>query len=398
MDSTQRTRPRGGGSPVALVVFIILTVILAVLSYWGFAEYKTADRVAKEAIANEEKAKRDLKTANSDLEALQAAAGAQTPEALNQYVETALNKTKSLGVGSEAQLTAAEALRMSVGVMEALRAAVTKLAIDNNDLMTQLESLGKQKSASDAAYEEEVARLQSEITALNKQIDDVKADMTAKLDKAIKEREDAKTEYYQALEAWRDREDDYILKVAELQYRIRGLTGETAVVERADGTILDINQITKKVSIDIGSDRGVKPGMRFVIFTMDARDRPVHKGTMEILSVEPTVSVAQVLSVRADQAVGKGDSIYNLAGPEKQLFVFAGAPERYSIDQWTNFIRANGGEVVTDVRLGDQVADYLIMCVFSADDPRVADLIRDAQDFNLKIIKETDLVEAMGLI
>lgn len=398
MDSTQRTRPRGGGSPVGLVIFIILTVVFAVLSYWGFAKYKEADQAAKTAVTSQEQAQKQMTAAQADLQDLKEAAGAESPAALKNFVETTLGKTREVGFGSEAQETAADALTVAVKAIEAQRDANSKLSSDVADLTAQVKAIEGQRLAAATAYEEEISSLQSDITAFNKQIENLKADFRAQLQKEIEERNRLQTEYYTAQDKWRDQELTYRLHVAELQDKIRGLSGEGVIFGKADAVVTKIDRMHDKVAVDIGSTGGAKPGMRFVIYAYNAAGEVVQKGVVEILDTTPDVSIAQIVSTVPDQAIGKGDFAYNLAGPEKRLFVFAGAPEDYTLAEWTNFIRANGGEIVEEVQKGDQVADYLIMGQFEEDDPNVVRQVRAARDFGLTIITEERLKEAMGLM
>jgi len=398
MDSTQRTRPRGVGSPVGLVIFIILTVVFALTSYWGFAKYKEAEQARNTAVSQKEKAERDLEAAREELEALQAAAGAPSPAALSKFVATALEKTREAGFGSEAQNTATDAMQAAVKAIEAQRDAIDKLSASVADLTAQVKSLSEQKTAASTAYEEEIANLQDQIDSLHKQVDNVKAESMARLQQEIERYNRLQNEYYNAQDNWRDLEMKYILHVAELQEKIRNLSGEGAIFEEADGIVTEVNHLHRKATIDVGSEGGAKPGMRFVIYARDAAGGVIQKGVVEVLDTTPEVSVTEIISTSPDQAIGKGDFAYNLAGPEKRLFVFAGRPQYYTLQEWQNFIRANGGEVVAEVQEGDQVADYLIIGKFEEDDPTVVRQMQAARDFGLTIITEERLKEAMGLM
>ncbi len=397
MDSTQRTRPKGGGSPVGLVVFIILTVVFAGLSYWGFAKYTEAQQEVITATAEQERAERDRAAARSELANFQDVAGAETPDALADVISTTLGKSRELGFGSEAQDTATDALQVALRAMEGQRDAIEKLSSDMADLSAQVRTVTQQRDAAAATYEEELANLQDDIRRLNTQVADLTADTRAQLQREIDQRTALQEEYFTAQDDWRDSEMRYILHVAELQERVRRLSGEGAIFEEADGIVASIDHMHNKVTIDIGGRAGVRPGMRFVIFTRDARGHVVQKGVVEVLDTTPDVSMAAIVAVAPDQAIGRGDYVYNLAGPDPRLFVFAGEPQNYTISEWTSFIRANGGEVVGEVQRGDKVADYLIMGRFDEDDPVVVTQVRAARDFGLTILTEERLKEAMGL-
>jgi len=398
MDSTQRTRPRSGGSPVGLVIFIILTVVFAVLAYWAFAKYQQADQAARDTATKLDASEKNLAAAMEKDKLFQKIAGVSAPDGLKADIKNALEATQAAGIGTANEnSSAADALKAVPNTISTLKNIQGGLEADVNTKDAQIKSLTEQKKASEAAYEADLAAKIAEIQALQKKMADEVARLQGRIDEETAQRESVRDIYYTERDQWNQDRSKMLLHIEDLQEKLRRLNGEGAIIERADATITAYDQQNKLVTLNIGADKGVRPQMHFVVFTWDAKKNPVTKGVVEIVRVMPKVSVAQILSVEQDQAVGKGDAVYNLAGPQKKLFVFAGKPTIYTIQQWTTFIRANGGEVVNDVQRGDVVADFLITGEYDPADPMVVQLIKDARDFGVKIMKEGSLKEYMGL-
>lgn len=397
MDSTQRTRPRTGGSPVGLVIFIILAVVLAATTYWGFAKNSQTQRALDSKNLELAGAKDRAKKTNDTLTVLKAAVGIDSVDNLKPVVTETLATVKAEGFGADSDETA-------VSVLNASRDAVAKLTDERNTLQVSLStekalrtSLAEQKAVEQKKYEDALAKAAEQQTVTQKTLDDEKARLQAAIDKEVADREALREQYFASQDEYRQKEMNSALYVAQLQQKIRELSGEGLVLGQASGYVTNIDQGNKRVTINIGSSAGVKSGMRYVVFSRDGGGKAQKKGVVEVVTPNNGVSLAQIVQVEPNVAIGKGDQVYNLAGPKTKLFVFAGTPREYSLEQWTNYIRASGGEVAAQVQKGDQVADYLILGQFDEQDPETAKAVIDARDFGLKIVKESDLKKLMGL-
>jgi|GEM_PF-5777743 len=398
MDSTQRTKPRTGGSPVGLVVFIILTAAFAVLAYWAFAKYQSAAEDLKKTKASLTAADQQRTKVGEVNAAFQKVTGVDTPDSLKGFIKNVLDATKAEGYGQGAQDNAKDALNTALNAVTQLKQALDSLNKNYAAEVAAHNSLKEAKEASDATYKKELDDRAAEIQDLEKKMADEKSALEARIYEEISQREADRETYYTMQDEWTAREAKYLVHVVELQQRLREVSGEGAVLEKESGEVTQVDIRNQLATMNIGSSSGVKAGMRFVAFTKDTAGNPVKKGVIEIVRVEDKVSVGRIVSVEADMAVGKGDYVYNLAGPTKKLFVFAGTPQLYTIDQWRNIIRANGGDIAEQVRTGDQLADYLIVGQFDEQQDRKAvQMIYDARDFGLKIMKEEALKSAMGL-
>lgn len=397
MDSTQRTRPRTGGSPVGLVVFIILTVVFAVVAYWAFASYQSTMTELKKAQEAQKGASAAEKKALDQVDAWKKVTGVETPDALKESITNILATAKNEGYGAGAQDTAKDALATGLNALSQTKIAYDSLKGNYEAELAAHKSLEEQKKAGDETYVAELGAKAAEIQNLQKQLDDDKAAYQAKIDQEIATREALRNQYYNDQDAWREKETKLSLNIAKLQEKNRDLSGEGTILEKASGYVTAIDLRNRVATVNMGSSSGVKAGMRFVVFSKDSTGKAIKKGVIEIVRVWEKVSAGRIVAEEPDMKVGKRDLVYNLAGPKKKLFVFAGTPKEYTIDVWKDFIGSSGGEVVDKVRQGDQVADYLVLCTFDEQkDTDVQNMIFEARDLSVKIVKEADLKGSLG--
>jgi hypothetical protein len=398
MDSTQRTRPRTGGSQVGLVVFIIMTVVFAVLSYWMFANWRLELDLKKKAETDKKTAETLQKKAADKAVAFETVTGVDSPDALAEFIANALKAAEAEGFGSGAQPTAKDALTTSLYAMNQQKIALDSLNTSLATEQSERKNLDGQIKASDEQNKKSLAEISAELQQVQKTMEDEKARLQAEIEKEIAVRETLRDQYYHAQDEWNAAKVKYALHILELQTKLRELSGEGTVLAEASGRITSIDLRNALVSVDIGSSAGVKPGMRFVAFAKNAKGQPLKKGVVEIVRVADRTSVARIIAQEADMKIGRDDSVYNLAGPKQKLFVFAGTPKEYTVAQWTNYIRVNGGEMMDEVRQGDKVADYLVLCTFDeTKDTKAIQQINDAKDYGLVMMKESQLKSDMGL-
>ncbi|MCC7090270.1 MAG: hypothetical protein IT295_14025 [Dehalococcoidia bacterium] len=69
--------------------------------------------------------------------------------------------------------------------------------------------------------------------------------------------------------------------------------------DRARGKLLTIDDVARRVTIDLGAEDGVRPHMTFNVFAAGWGDRPEgpFKGTVEVVRADPKTSLAKITSV-----------------------------------------------------------------------------------------------------
>ena len=129
-----------------------------------------------------------------------------------------------------------------------------------------------------------------------------------------------------------------------------------------DGHVLGSDWQTHKVVVDIGSVRGVFPGLVMAVYQINSVGKQEVKGRLQVMKVTNDSSTCSVLDENAKQPIVKGDTLHVpfIAIPDKKRFVVVGvfSPEAvYTRDQVIGLIKLNGGIVQDHVALD---TDYVI--------------------------------------
>ncbi len=172
MDSTQRTRPRTGGSPVGLVIFIILAAVFAVLAYWGYAKYQQAQTEIAGVNAK-------LNTANTSVTRLEGvnraftqATGVPAADALKPYLDSALAAAQTQNIGADVTVDARNALDSATKAVTSLTQTVESQQQQIATLDSQVKTLTEQNAASAATYSSGAQEKDATIVALTKKMND----------------------------------------------------------------------------------------------------------------------------------------------------------------------------------------------------------------------------------
>ena len=192
---------------------------------------------------------------------------------------------------------------------------------------------------------EDDARFQKDRTALTEKLDALKAE-TDKFGKEMAtERSRRQTRITQL--------EDRIRDLLELD--LKWLTEIEAV-----GTILQVEDRTSRVIIDLGSKERAFPGLLFEVFSYE-KGAYVEKGMLEVIEVKDGISVCRILSHknRRLHPLAKDDRIGNPTYHPRRpkTFVIAGEFERYNKADLESFIKRSGGQIATKIGPG---VDFLV--------------------------------------
>lgn len=187
---------------------------------------------------------------------------------------------------------------------------------------------------------------------------------------------------------------------ADVQRFRRGgdLPGASNKVEE-DGRVIDLDQASDTVIIDIGGQQRVRPGMRFDVYWREKGGMPVWKGKVEVIQVDPKISISRARILREReyvQVAGKpvareydpNDPITPgciVANPyfdpgRKASFALVGEFQYHTVDELKRLLTADGaGEVVNDVT----AATFVVL----GRPPKVYDAAYESQREEIRIRK-----------
>ncbi len=171
---------------------------------------------------------------------------------------------------------------------------------------------------------------------------------------------------------WMLKETVYKRMIAKLEADVqrfkRGgdLAGASNRVEE-DGRVIDIDQASDTVVIDIGGQQRVRPGMRFDAYWREKGGMPVWKGKIEVIDVDSRVSISRARILRDREYVQVGgkpvERVYDpddpitpgciVANPyfdpgRKASFALVGEFQFHTVDELKRLLTADGAGTVVD--------------------------------------------------
>lgn len=333
-------RSSNTGPLVALVVFVILTVLSAVAAIYFYSEGEKAheeqsktQRALRDIISEELQGREQVQKLASqatgqgqnlvefilaqqgalsnfvagdpaaDLEAIRSALSVPADQSVKQALENARRDANQARSALADQVKASEAVAIQSQNTLAEAQATAKAA---EDKVTQL-------TATIAPYRESSERALAEIAELKNEL--------------VQARDQAQSEFANQLAEEQG-------KQAALVAANQGLTERVQVLQKqleefriqprdpallADGSIVDLATSKDQVYISLGTKDHVRPGMTFEVYSDPSailydpksdRQSP-GKASIEILKVGDTTSTARVTRQRRGQSVARGDVIAN---------------------------------------------------------------------------------------
>ncbi len=204
-----------------------------------------------------------------------------------------------------------------------------------------------------------------------------------------------------------------------------------------DGTVIESDLDSRLAVIDLGSQVGVKKGFRFEVFLIEQGNRRVHKGYLEVRSLEPETATCSILvhmvqmprcpicgyvahnrfeqycpycsggetgfglqrlsgspklvevGMDRQNPIVAGDYVYNPFFDRDKRLRFAAKgqavlPEKFARDYVIDLVRWHGGIVEDDVSAR---TDYLIAGKWASED------VKKARELGVKVLFQFDLFE-----
>lgn len=414
------------GLQIALIVFVMFTIILGVTTFLFSKEYGKTKALAAEKQKAAEEASAAQKAAEQENMRLKQVVGhsdtatlSEVDEAFNTDIQT---YAKNLNETNLSYRAICQSMFKEVTDKNAELAAAKKQIVD---IQLANQNLEKAKEA----------QLQQFLARAKKAEDDLAAEKAkyladrGQLTQTVQQVEGQKTterQQAQAAIAKVDAEkkdlasDNHTLKMTNSVLRDR-LEEQTKEIIQPDGKITFVNQSQGTVWIDIGRAAGLSLLTNFAVYSADTNDlttAATKKGAIEVVAlVGDNMAEARILEDVISDPIMPGDRIHtNLWKPgERQRFALTDGidldgDKRSDIDEVRNLIAMNGGIVdfwlTDDGKPNGQLSAGTRFLVLGKE-PETADLdrlnartkvIEEAKMYGLKIISLTDLLNGMGYV
>jgi hypothetical protein len=307
------------GLQIALIVFVMVTVVFMVLTvlFWKKSENAVAD--AKDKETQLQTARTELRTKNEDLESLKQLLG-YAADAATADVSAAFDKDMALYARAlpEDQRNYRNLPKHLNDALVSKSTALVQASDENRRLQAEMESRIQQEVAKrDAAVKAQQTSeetLASERSKFNEQLSKLNADrdkdmnlhreQRAKLEEEIKRSEQLAATSKRDLDRLKVRYDLLLVEINEARRE---------TLEVPDGSVLATDQRSRLVTIDLGRADAVREQMTFDVYEVDennlARSRP--KGKVEVVRVGLRTSDAEILEDELSNPIVTGDVIHS---------------------------------------------------------------------------------------
>lgn len=391
------------GLKIAVVVFVTLSVVLAVATYFGFSNasfynekmeqaLKDADQ-AKQAQASLQRSFEDLKheagyektddsavldqitkdrqKLNDEVNKLRlkveevvnnyraSAGGAANPQ-VDQFADSATTAAQSLT--SEPKRTLTSTIDRMLDLLGNQSQLLTAVALDYQTVRKELEAvnqIAQQKIAVEIGAKQQSE--QEKLAELAKHEEDRRGqlkrldDLQSQNQQYLTENNELKNQIEQLKDEWQKRYGDLLTQFRDIREQ---LELNENVLERADGKVTFVDYNRDEVRTTLNRGMGAREQLVFTIFDRDAAGLPTDKpkATIELIKVGETESVGKIVKLMKDyEPVRIGDQVYSPAfGERPQTFALIGRIDvnRDGVDDREDLkrmIRSAGGEISYDL-------------------------------------------------
>jgi len=306
---------------IGLIISVMLTVVLALLAFWGFSSSSQHEVRAKELQTKLQSEESVRRSAESAVTAMKIMVGVGASEGL----DAAINQIGDKGIRdevTEVQQLYNSDLRLFASTTDeaatrSWRSLVQNLLIKvnqtNDRLRLEMENVKQAnaerdtevKKANDraASLQQQVNSLTSRVSDLQAQLESTKTDFNSKLAEAEQAHGRGVKSYTDEITNLKSIRDSLATEIENTQRVLESKIVQLRQYERKkflvpDGRIVDVSPATRKVYINLGFDDGLYRRISFSVFGRDVElEAGLEKATIEVTNVlGPHQAEARILS------------------------------------------------------------------------------------------------------
>ncbi len=392
------------GLKIAVAVFVALSVLLAVATYFGFSNasyynekmeqankdaqtakqsFAARDKEFQElqAIAGYEKAdpsavvakiKEDRKKLDDEMVKLRGevekvygeyktAAGDALPQQADQFADATRTSAEAFVSGQFGSLNAANTKMFEMLSNQARLMSV--LASDYSATRKDLESSNQVAQAKVDVEVKDKGKALDDLQEVQKKHEEERQSLISRLDELQGRNNQLATENTTLQNSLAQTKDEWNLRYNKLMAQFRQaretLEKKETVLDKADGYITYVDYTRNEVRTTLSRRQGAREQLVFSVFDKDAPGLPTDspKATIELTRVDDNGSVGRIVKqMKTIDPIRNGDQVYSPAfGQDRaQTFALIGKIDvdrdgRDDREDLKRMIRAAGGEVVYDL-------------------------------------------------
>jgi hypothetical protein len=362
-------RRESQGLQITLIIFVMLTIILAVttIAFWNRSKTLAESNAALE--------KQNAEALNAERAATDQAMRmkvwlGQTPDTTIDAVEAQYNRDMSTYGRSapEVQRNYKDVPALLFAALQTRNKDVADLRQQQKDAQAEFDQTRQQlvnerdeAKRIQAESEAELRKTRDEFTQNREQLNQEKEKLSAEVQQLRTELADMQTKSAQQVQELQQELHNKDLIISQRDSQIKEVTNES--FEVPDGKVLWVNPRTGMASINLGAADGLRRQVTFSVFGVDVNNlaREEKKGSLEVTRVvDDHLSEARITDDTLENPILAGDVIYTPLWNAKSALHFAlagsididgdGQDDRELVKQ---LIRVNNGTIDAEEKNGE---------------------------------------------
>ena len=408
------------GIQLALIIFVILTIILIVTTYMFFNYYQKEKESNKALAADNTSKDKAAVAANTESGLLKMTIGAADSEKAADVEAKAAKDMEKYGKGITNDNKNYRFLVEQLGTeLKTANTRITELTAQGKDLADKVKADETAKIAEIAEYKKKL----DEVTAdLKKERETFGADrQTMAADKTeLAKKFDAKRKEHEELTK---QSTDQIATLNADKGKLRGTLDrineenerKTKANEVPDGKVRSVNQVTRLVWINLGSQDGLRRQITFSVFDRDDTNpaESERKGKIEVVRLmEPHMAEARIVDDDLSNPIMPGDQIFSPTWEpgRPEHFALAGMMDidgdgESDRQQIRDLIALNGGIIDAEEDAGTKTGHVTINTkyVILGEEPKqeakltgYSEIFDEAKIYGVKTLSVHEFLDYMG--
>lgn len=310
------------GIQIAMIVFILTTLLFMVTTYFGYSSSTTLKGQVAQLEGDLQSANGNLSSAvtfATNLKTLVGLDGAMDDDAAHEAIRVAVQETYGQGLPAENQNFIAISEHF-VKRLQDVSGQLGQSAQDNSKLQQQLAAALTDKEQTVKVHQEEAQKAHAQQIKLTDDLEQYRQQAAARQQQLTQERDKAKDDLNQLTQKTGQQTQD-LQSQLDLVSRVRDekakqveeLLGGTP--DQFDGQVLASVPSSRLVYLNVGSADGIRPRITFGIYDAEynkARGEKA-KATVEVTKVNgPHHCEARVTDQEPTEPIVRGDHIYSV--------------------------------------------------------------------------------------
>jgi hypothetical protein len=410
------------GLQIALIIFVMLTIVLIVTTYLFFRSYSDERDKGKSLAEQKSNADKATQKAIADADEMKNLIGAAQTEAVETAKEASKKEMQTFGEGL------AESKQNYRGLVEHLVAKLRKFEAANTDLAAKVAELNAKLKTDATAASGEVAKLSEQLNSIAADLEKERKTFTEKRSEITGEKdllaagfETTRKEHQKLVQKSSEQISTLSTRLSRADQLLDAMRSKEQVDQKAnemaDGKIARVSQRSRLVWINVGPADGLRRQTSFAVVAPEdgnpIKSKP--KGTIEVIRfTDAHQAEARIVEDDLSNPIMVGDNIFSVVWD-------AGRPEHFALagkmdidgdgasDQarLRDLVTLNGGivdaEVADDGTRSGQMSintKYLVLGDrpddTSKDRESYGKIVGEAQELGVKMLKVGEFLDYMG--